>query len=235
MGFKQRIKHIRKLITVTDLFEKKGIVITAGERMTCPIHQGQNPMSFLVKRNNYGWQCFSCGRWGDVVELAKHLYGFESIGEAIDHLEEELGLGGNDLDSIRRRLTILTKEEQEEFDRLEYFKVVSSVVDDLLIESRPDSIKLRTYYFMITDEMTRLMLDLELLVDEDCISDDGYREKCVNAIVYARQYIPWFWGCVRQHLIVMRRLFKEIHPNKHSGKLLCKMIEKEWNEYTVKD
>jgi DNA primase len=74
------IEEARAKVSVDELAEHLGTELrTSGKELRgrCPLHGGENPTSFAVDAEEGLWNCYSCARGGDVVELARYAWGYE--------------------------------------------------------------------------------------------------------------------------------------------------------------
>jgi DNA primase len=74
------IEAAREQVSVVELAEHLGTELRpSGKELRgrCPIHGGENPTSFAVDAEAGLWHCHSCGRGGDVVELARYAWRYE--------------------------------------------------------------------------------------------------------------------------------------------------------------
>lgn len=57
----------------------------------CPIHGGDDPENFVVNAKTGAFRCFSGGCKGDVVDVAKVVWGLATVGEALDAVKAAVG------------------------------------------------------------------------------------------------------------------------------------------------
>ena len=75
-------------ITVADILCDHGIEVR-GNRITCPIHGGNNPTSFSFNESTSN--CFSCGAKGGLIDLVQLLRGCDRK-VALAYLEGKTGI-----------------------------------------------------------------------------------------------------------------------------------------------
>ena len=96
-----RADRIRQSVTVTDLFDRLGVVqgskfYNGHPQYCCPLHDDNNP-SLCVTAKNDKWTCWPCDlKMRDVFDMVHHLYySDEDKGwfyKSIDHLEKLFGM-----------------------------------------------------------------------------------------------------------------------------------------------
>ena len=58
-------------VTIPDILMDCGVDPGPKNRISCPIHGGNNPQSFSY--NDHTFICFSCGASGGLIDLVEHL------------------------------------------------------------------------------------------------------------------------------------------------------------------
>jgi hypothetical protein len=64
-------------------------------KIRCPFHEDRTPSLHLYPTAQQGWCCFGCGRGGDVIHFAAHLWGLSprsDFQQIAQRLEQQLGL-----------------------------------------------------------------------------------------------------------------------------------------------
>lgn len=84
------IPQIKASVTVRQLLEHNGVRINRQGFCVCPLH-GDRDASLKVYGGERGWTCYGCHKGGDVINLAKELYGVNLSG-AVRRLNDEFGL-----------------------------------------------------------------------------------------------------------------------------------------------
>ncbi len=70
---KERIETIKKRVSLISLIESKGIALKKNGTSyfgLCPFHDDTNP-SLSVNPTTNLWQCFGCGKGGDVIRFVE--------------------------------------------------------------------------------------------------------------------------------------------------------------------
>lgn len=213
MGIKSRIRLIEKNISVTDLLAKMGIEMNPGDRTMCPIHEGSNQSSFHVKSDDRRWKCYSCNRYGGVIKLAEHFYKLSSFIDALNKLEEDLGLTlDKSAQGIISNLNIASAEDDSDNINVQsMFESTRDEIEKILVASRPEGESRKAlweYYLMLISCVDEIVLDLAAL--KGVIPGDTFYVKCVEHLSYVRKFIPFYWRCTKQHLIISKRIGKDI-------------------------
>lgn len=164
------IPQVKMAVSVRQLLEYNGIRVNRQGFCVCPLH-GDRDASLKVYGGERGWTCYGCHKGGDVINLAKELYGVGLSG-AIRMLNDEfdLHLALDEKPSAKdrflfkagkiKRETDLEREahrkellEKEYWDWFEMWQYLDSCVAEL--EPKPDEepspafsgyVKLRAYY-----------------------------------------------------------------------------------------
>ena len=84
------IPQVKMAVTVRQLLEHNGIRINRQGFCVCPLH-GDRDASLKVYGGERGWTCYGCHKGGDVINMAKELYGVNLSG-AIRRLNDEFSL-----------------------------------------------------------------------------------------------------------------------------------------------
>ena len=84
------IPQIKASVTVRALLEHNGIKVGRHGFCVCPLH-GDKDASMKVYGGERGWTCYGCHKGGDVINMAKELYGV-GLFDAIRRLDREFGL-----------------------------------------------------------------------------------------------------------------------------------------------
>ena len=85
------IPQVKAAVTVRQLLEFNGIRVNRHGFCVCPLH-GDKDASLKVYGGERGWTCYGCHKGGDVINLAKELYGLK-LTDAIRRLDNEFGIG----------------------------------------------------------------------------------------------------------------------------------------------
>ena len=83
-----RIETIKAAVSPADAAKRYGLTVSRNGMACCPFHDDH-------------FYCFACAAHGDVIDLTAELLGVPAP-EAIRHLEEDFGIGGNDSPSPTR-------------------------------------------------------------------------------------------------------------------------------------
>lgn len=122
---------IKEAVSIPALLEREGLRPNRQGFLRCPLHPGDRSPSFKVYPGGRGWYCFGCCQGGDVISLARALYGLDYKG-AVNRLNGDFGLGlGRDtrtegerrrgeLAAWKRRRQTAAAEEEYEADWLEW-------------------------------------------------------------------------------------------------------------------
>ena len=84
------IPQVKASVTVRQLLEYNGVFVNRHGFCVCPLH-GDRDASLKVYGGERGWTCYGCHKGGDVINLAKELYGLK-LSDAIRRLDSEFGL-----------------------------------------------------------------------------------------------------------------------------------------------
>lgn len=84
------IPQVKASVTVRELLERNGVKVNRQGFCVCPLH-GDRDASLKVYGGERGWTCYGCHKGGDVINLAKEMYGV-GLTEAIRRLDKEFGL-----------------------------------------------------------------------------------------------------------------------------------------------
>lgn len=89
MNYAQIIKE--KLHT-RDLLAAHGIAVGRGGMVCCPIHGEKTPSLKVYDDPLRGWYCFGCHQGGDVIDMARALWGV-GFKDAMKQLNDDFALG----------------------------------------------------------------------------------------------------------------------------------------------
>lgn len=84
------IPQIKASVTVRQLLEYNGVKINRQGFCVCPMH-GDKDASLKVYGGERGWTCYGCHKGGDVINLAKQMYGI-GLFDAIRRIDSEFRL-----------------------------------------------------------------------------------------------------------------------------------------------
>lgn len=151
MKLDMHAEKIKAAVTCKQLLEANGTRVGHGGFAICPLH-GDKDASLKVYGGDRGWVCYGCHKGGDVINLARELYGV-GFNEAIRRLNEEFHVG-LDLDSkpsSKDSFMWKAKQIREKYEKLEAEKrrakteqtyldwlSVYRMIEDLLIDNEPD-------------------------------------------------------------------------------------------------
>lgn len=150
MNMKMYSDRIKQAVTCRQLLEANGTKVDRHGFAVCPLH-GDKDASLKVYGGNRGWVCYGCHKGGDVINLAREMYGV-GFNDAIRRLNEEFNVG-LDLDGkvskkdafvwkaeqIRKKYEALEEEEKRKkldadfFGWLDIFRMT----ERLVIENEP--------------------------------------------------------------------------------------------------
>ena len=85
------IPQVKAGVTVRRFLEANGVKVNRQGFCVCPLH-GDRDASLKVYGGERGWTCYGCHKGGDVINLAKEMYGV-GLYEAIRRLDSEFSLG----------------------------------------------------------------------------------------------------------------------------------------------
>lgn len=103
-------ENIRQSVSTKMLMEASGIAVNRQGFAVCPLHH-EKTASLKVYDGSRGWWCFGCQTGGDVIDLARHLWGI-NFHQAIVRLDSMFSLG-----IVNRPQT--AQERREEQRRIE--------------------------------------------------------------------------------------------------------------------
>jgi len=151
MKFDIYAPRIKEAVSCRQLLEANGTKVDRHGFAVCPMH-GDKDASLKVYGGDRGWVCYGCHRGGDVINLARGLYGV-GFNDAIRRLNEEFHVG-LDLDSKpspKESFSWKAKQIREKYERLEEEKRRSRTecayldwlgiyrtIDRLLVDNEPD-------------------------------------------------------------------------------------------------
>lgn len=82
---------VKDSVSCKTVLEANGITVSRHGFAVCPLH-GDSDASLKVYDNGRGWCCYGCHKGGDVINLARYLYGV-GFGDAIRRLNADFNLG----------------------------------------------------------------------------------------------------------------------------------------------
>ena len=83
--------QVKASVSCRQLLEAAGTKVDRHGFAVCPLH-GDKDASLKVYDGGRGWVCYGCHKGGDVINLARELYGL-SFPEAVKQLNDDFGLG----------------------------------------------------------------------------------------------------------------------------------------------
>ena len=83
--------QVKASVSCRQLLEASGTKVDRHGFAVCPLH-GDKDASLKVYDGGRGWVCYGCHKGGDVINLARELYGL-SFPEAVKQLNDDFGLG----------------------------------------------------------------------------------------------------------------------------------------------
>lgn len=110
---------IKDMLSCKTLLEANGIKVNRHGFAVCPLH-GDKDASLKVYDNGRGWCCYGCHKGGDVINLARAMYGC-GFTDAIRRLNADfkLGLDVDGKPSKRDSLAFMVKQINEKHARAE--------------------------------------------------------------------------------------------------------------------
>ena len=93
-------EKVKSAVTIKQAAERYGLDFDRKGMARCPFHDDRHPS---MKLNEDYFYCFGCGASGDVIALTAKLTGL-SLGDAVQRLTEDFGIGGNYPVSVIERL-----------------------------------------------------------------------------------------------------------------------------------
>lgn len=173
------IPQIKASVSVRDLLEINGVKVNRHGFCVCPLH-GDRDASLKVYGGERGWTCYGCHKGGDVINLAKELYGV-GVGGAVRVLNDEFGLGLRlddepdekdrflfKADQIKREAEKERAAKQQDQMEKEYIDTFSmwKFLDDCVAELEPrrDDITPAAFagYVKMRAEYKNMLQDLEM-------------------------------------------------------------------------
>lgn len=82
---------IKDAVSCKALLEANGVTVNRQGFAVCPLH-GDTDASLKVYGSGRGWCCYGCHKGGDVINLARNLYGI-GFNDAIRRINDEFSLG----------------------------------------------------------------------------------------------------------------------------------------------
>lgn len=92
---------VKAAVSCRQLLEDNGITVNRQGFAVCPFH-GDRDASLKVYRGDRGWCCFGCHKGGDVINLARELYGV-TFPEALRMLNQDYALGLSEESTAQER------------------------------------------------------------------------------------------------------------------------------------
>ena len=173
------IPQVKAGVKVRQLLEYNGIKINRQGFCVCPLH-GDKDASMKVYGGERGWTCYGCHKGGDVINLAKELYGVNLSG-AVRRLNDEFGLNLPLEDGPSRKERFLfraekirqeTEREREEhrkellekeyWDTFEMWRFLDNCVAELEPDRDEDPSPAFTGYVKMRAEYKNRLQDLEM-------------------------------------------------------------------------
>lgn len=147
MRFDVFVTKIKQTVTCRQLLETNGTKVDRHGFAVCPLHGDKNA-SLKVYGGDRGWVCYGCHKGGDVINLARELYGLR-FNDAIRRLNNEFNVG-LDLDGkvsekdsfsakakqIRQKYAMLVEKRERDkvenayLDWLELYRMLDRFVVD---------------------------------------------------------------------------------------------------------
>ena len=84
-------EQVKASVSCRQLLESAGTQVDRHGFAVCPLH-GDTDASLKVYGGGRGWVCYGCHKGGDVINLARELYGL-SFPAAVRQLNDDFGLG----------------------------------------------------------------------------------------------------------------------------------------------
>lgn len=111
------IPQVKASVTVRQLLEHNGIKVNRNGFCVCPLH-GDRDASLKVYGGERGWTCYGCHKGGDVINLARELYGLK-LTDAIRRLDDEfmLRLPLDEKPKVKDRFLFRAAQIRRETDR----------------------------------------------------------------------------------------------------------------------
>lgn len=123
---------IKDAVTCKQLLELNGISVNRHGFAVCPLH-GDRDASLKVYSGDRGWVCYGCHKGGDVINLARGLYGI-GFNDAIRRLNDEFSIGLDLGGKVSQKDSLLWKAKliREKYARMEEEKTRRSMEDAYL-------------------------------------------------------------------------------------------------------
>lgn len=110
-------ERMKEAISVQALLEREGLRPDRSGFLRCPFHDGDHTASLKIYPDGKGWYCFGCHKGGDVINLARELYGLDFKG-AVKRLDRDFGLHLDRSEPLSRKEELAQwKRRQEAEDR----------------------------------------------------------------------------------------------------------------------
>lgn len=101
-------ENIRQSVSTKMLMEAAGIEVNRQGFSVCPLHH-EKTASLKVYNGSRGWWCFGCQTGGDVIDLARHLWGID-FRQAIVRIDSMFSLG-----LVNRPQTAQERREEQRY------------------------------------------------------------------------------------------------------------------------
>lgn len=163
---------VRETVSARDYAELIGLPVNRAGFTKCPFHSGDNSASMRLYPGERGWHCFGCHASGDVIELAKRLFGLR-FPDAVERVAQDAGvnLPFNQKGKEAKAQATAAMERARNQQKIE--RLTAQIKE--AVENR---------YWEIYDqwlEADRQVLDLEL--EERNHPEDGFSDDFANALM----------------------------------------------------
>ena len=95
-------ESLKKAVTPRELLERLSVEVTATGFALCPWHDDAKPSMKIYTDHVY---CFSCNRYGDIIDLARAFTGSETHSEAARFIISEFNLGNDARRALSPRMS----------------------------------------------------------------------------------------------------------------------------------
>ena len=118
MKFDVFASQIKQSLSCRQLLEANGIKVDRSGFAVCPLH-GDRDASLKVYGGDRGWVCYGCHKGGDVINLARELYGLR-FNDTIRRLNEEFNIGLDLEGNISQKdlFSLKAKQIRDKYERL---------------------------------------------------------------------------------------------------------------------
>lgn len=122
---KYDIRRIKEVVSCRDLCENNGIEINGKGRARCVFHDDNRPSMAVFADHVH---CYACGAHGDVIDLARKIYGVD-FGAACQILSENYGILPVQDGSYRDMAAEAQRRRKQQADKVDalrdnYFRLV---------------------------------------------------------------------------------------------------------------